>query len=552
MSTEYEQQRLKNIERNQALLSKLGIKKLVEDEATQKKPKKELITLLPEEVFTRVRRKSLRTTANEKPVYNYEKFQRERQKAERLIAAEEKKALKESLKWTKTIRSEQRKSKARSKKRRYESEEEESAESEEDDESEEETNNDSSNSDLEISQEDEMDENDGVIRTRRRNTSEEFGSDKRTSSRLIKKPKIDYKSSSLHVFTTDNHDLHRFSIKRSRQRHPVVMFTGVPFNRSHHTTVQQLGGTVEESDVSKVTHLITDGKLRRTIKILCGINICSHIVSLDWIVASQLAKTFLDEKNYIITDPEVDVVKSLSNARKRKLFKEMRFFVTPNTNPGPSQMASVIESAGGTIVKNVKDFDVDDEEEVETFDKNKIVIVTCEKDQDFCEKKIKNVSSVQILNVEKVIEMICHQELLVEKKEKESDDESNDDNQSKKDASNDDDSDQENEEQKNSDDDNSDEEEEEDEQKNESLIHDGNLLNSDDDDDADDQEKNKDSTDDETNDDKKKQTIVASSPTNSDDKEDEKEEDSVPNSPIMIDEEEDDEDRPSSPIFEDE
>jgi hypothetical protein len=127
---------------------------------------------------------------------------------------------------------------------------------------------------------------------------------------------------------TNNTKLEVVSVKESEYSEPIIMFTGVN-GTLYHNIISRLGGTVELEDISKVTHLITAAPFRRTIKILCGMSVCPFILTSDWLSACDAADILVDEKNFIIQDPSVDIEQSLKRAQEKKIFDGMTFYATP-------------------------------------------------------------------------------------------------------------------------------------------------------------------------------------------------------------------------------
>jgi hypothetical protein len=95
MTTEYEKERLKNIERNKALLSGLGIDKgLIQNQPktpNNRAPKRKAKS---EDLHT-IKRESRRLAQKDRPSYNYDEIHRQQKEISRIIAKEEQKTKKE-------------------------------------------------------------------------------------------------------------------------------------------------------------------------------------------------------------------------------------------------------------------------------------------------------------------------------------------------------------------------------------------------------------------------------------------------------------------------
>jgi hypothetical protein len=65
---------------------------------------------------------------------------------------------------------------------------------------------------------------------------------------------------------------------------------------------------------------------------------------------------FADEHPYALKDTKneeafgIKLSDSLARARRVPLFREVRFYITPSTEPGVGPLKEIIENAGGTVV----------------------------------------------------------------------------------------------------------------------------------------------------------------------------------------------------------
>ena len=91
-------------------------------------------------------------------------------------------------------------------------------------------------------------------------------------------------------------------------------------------------------DPAKCTILITD-KVRRTYKFLCALAKGVPIVSIDWLRDCEIAKRFLDWKNYILNDPAGEAMygfrlrKSLDKANEKKMLDGYVVVLTTSVAP---------------------------------------------------------------------------------------------------------------------------------------------------------------------------------------------------------------------------
>ncbi|XP_039297217.1 PAX-interacting protein 1 isoform X6 [Nilaparvata lugens] len=139
---------------------------------------------------------------------------------------------------------------------------------------------------------------------------------------------------------------------------PCIMFSGVEDVGVEQKKVLQLGGAVATS-CREATHLLVP-KLTRTFKLLCCLSTCKYILKLDWLRDSHKHNTFIDEKQYIISDDEFEKIwdcnieKVLSYNNRTELFKGKTFFFTPGVIPSRSFLREITEYAGGTVQKQRK------------------------------------------------------------------------------------------------------------------------------------------------------------------------------------------------------
>lgn len=104
-------------------------------------------------------------------------------------------------------------------------------------------------------------------------------------------------------------------------------------------------GASQVEDPTKCTVLVTD-KVRRTVKFLCALALPVPIVSVDWLINSEIAGHFIELENYILKDLAAEAKfrfklrKSLEKAKEHKLLKGYTLVLTPNTAPPPLELKS--------------------------------------------------------------------------------------------------------------------------------------------------------------------------------------------------------------------
>ncbi|KAF9939179.1 hypothetical protein BGZ67_009841 [Mortierella alpina] len=176
-------------------------------------------------------------------------------------------------------------------------------------------------------------------------------------------------------------------------------------------------GIVPTTSVEKCTHLVAN-HIARTEKFLVALAQGKTIVHEDWFQACIDANAILDESEYRIHDTEnedkfgMDLYKSLDRARKKPVFQDCVFYISPSTIPKLAALKTLTEAGGGkatallqtglgflkekieTKMKSSQEMDVDDGDVSAADDnssvdgdglreKNEIIaVVSCEEDRD--------------------------------------------------------------------------------------------------------------------------------------------------------------------------
>jgi hypothetical protein len=118
--------------------------------------------------------------------------------------------------------------------------------------------------------------------------------------------------------------------------------------------VESLGGAVVGS-VDKATHIVAQ-KISRTVKFLSGLCHCQYVLSGSWVDACSTAGEFVDEDQYILKDPDsellydINLKTSLEKARRRKLFEGLCLYSTSSVVPEYSTLRIIVECAGGRLL----------------------------------------------------------------------------------------------------------------------------------------------------------------------------------------------------------
>lgn len=192
-----------------------------------------------------------------------------------------------------------------------------------------------------------------------------------------------------------------FEDKESSHQKPVIMFTGFDNKnyQQYQKDLEKLGAIIEHEDILNVTHLISNG-LKRTSKLLSAICVSTpYILSLEWVKKSIRHKKLIYEDDYFINDKHSDfsLKESLKRSSEKKIFKDLKFYITPNILPSKSMIMKVIQYGGGEIVETINS-------------RGNIYVISCQEDEKLC-KEILNVEKDHFFNVEFIVQSILHQEL---------------------------------------------------------------------------------------------------------------------------------------------
>ncbi|CAK9299536.1 unnamed protein product [Gordionus sp. m RMFG-2023] len=175
--------------------------------------------------------------------------------------------------------------------------------------------------------------------------------------------------------------------------------------------ITNLRGEVTDNPMS-CTHVIMDS-IKRTLKFFCALSHCRYIVTSKWVEDSHNAGYFLDESEYILKDIDAErsydfcLKTSLYRAQHRDLlFKNMNFYLTPNVEPSLKILKPVIESAGGTFVKQRPSTR---QISLQNKDKVKLVIISCPEDISLCKDYLSQ--DIDLHNVELILTGLIQQNL---------------------------------------------------------------------------------------------------------------------------------------------
>lgn len=184
---------------------------------------------------------------------------------------------------------------------------------------------------------------------------------------------------------------------------PKVLFTGI-VDEDGQKVVKELGGELVES-VFDCTHLVTDDKLRRTLKLLCCISRGCPIVSTQWLKKCKQQKKFVSAEPFIIKDRTFEKQRkcslsaSLAKARTGPpLLQNQQFFITGNVQPAPSDMSDIIKCSGGEVLDHMP-----------LVGSDTVSIITCDADLSTC--KAASEGGVSLYSSEYLLSGILRQQM---------------------------------------------------------------------------------------------------------------------------------------------
>ncbi|KAI9011745.1 hypothetical protein DFJ74DRAFT_684492 [Hyaloraphidium curvatum] len=173
---------------------------------------------------------------------------------------------------------------------------------------------------------------------------------------------------------------------------PKVMFTGIE-DGGQPKVVDDLGGEVVES-WRECTHVVTESKVKRTVKFLCALATGKQIVSTSWLEACKRASTFVDESKFVIRDKDAEkkwgfsLIDSIKMARNSRVLAGKSFYVTAhNLALKLTDLKEIIEAAGGKVLDDIPDLEMED--------KSSTFILGCQDDEAFCKELLKQGFPVQ-------------------------------------------------------------------------------------------------------------------------------------------------------------
>ncbi|TMW56650.1 hypothetical protein Poli38472_006660 [Pythium oligandrum] len=144
-----------------------------------------------------------------------------------------------------------------------------------------------------------------------------------------------------------------------------IMFTGLDAtNAKLRDKVKRIADASQEDDeIETVTHLIAPrNQLKRTVKLLCGISLCDHILDERWLDESARSGVPANEATHCLKDTSAEskwdfslyhTMYEVPKDQRRQLFRGLRFYITNHKTvlPPVKDLAKIVECAGGVVAE---------------------------------------------------------------------------------------------------------------------------------------------------------------------------------------------------------
>eukprot|EP00761_Pharyngomonas_kirbyi_P006278 gb/GECH01006284.1/.p1 GENE.gb/GECH01006284.1/~~gb/GECH01006284.1/.p1 ORF type:complete len:434 (+),score=66.92 gb/GECH01006284.1/:1-1302(+) len=147
---------------------------------------------------------------------------------------------------------------------------------------------------------------------------------------------------------------------------PVIMFTGIVCSPEDQEALSAMGAELvtDTEQLGRCTHLVTyDDRLVRTQKLLRALCHGAWIMGMSWVHRSVTAGVFLAEENYLVTDPNAEARYRfrLSHAMTRvretrhRVFAGCTLILMPDTSPSQEELIEIITAGHGSYVPFSRD-----------------------------------------------------------------------------------------------------------------------------------------------------------------------------------------------------
>ncbi|CAI5709306.1 unnamed protein product [Hyaloperonospora brassicae] len=145
-----------------------------------------------------------------------------------------------------------------------------------------------------------------------------------------------------------------------------ILLTGIELTAAIGKKIKSIAGAVYESDIEKATHLVApQNQLKRTLKLLCGISCCAHILGEQWLDQSAQAGVAVDEQANCLRDVEAEskwqfdlrtTMYGVAVEHRRRLFASYSVFITKHKSllPPVELLVKIVRCAGGKATSKGK------------------------------------------------------------------------------------------------------------------------------------------------------------------------------------------------------
>ncbi|XP_024379728.1 uncharacterized protein [Physcomitrium patens] len=122
--------------------------------------------------------------------------------------------------------------------------------------------------------------------------------------------------------------------------------------------VEKLDGKVTRK-AADCTHFVAD-KFVRTGNMLEAMAGGKFVVTFAWLESCRIANCFIEERNFILQDERKErelgfsMRATILAAQQKSLLQGVRVLLTPNINPAPQVLTSIVHAAGGQVVEEYK------------------------------------------------------------------------------------------------------------------------------------------------------------------------------------------------------
>ncbi|KAL7681142.1 putative BRCT domain-containing protein [Plasmopara halstedii] len=141
-----------------------------------------------------------------------------------------------------------------------------------------------------------------------------------------------------------------------------IILTGVEPTETMKKKITSIAGASYENDIYKATHIIAPkNQLKRTVKLLCGISRCTHVLDARWIDESARAGGPVFERVHCLKDTKAeakwhfDLRKTMYDftpEQRQQLFAGQEVFITNHKSvlPPVADLVKIVECAGAVAV----------------------------------------------------------------------------------------------------------------------------------------------------------------------------------------------------------